>query len=157
MLSSDTESKATDITHHIDMQGYEGCLFIAVGTSEMTKGSGSTQARASVQGCSSTTLTSFTSYMGSGTTRSALLIGTGTAIVAGGRLHKIPFVIDLYRPLKRYARIVRHGLTTGGVNWIGLLYGGKKTGTTAVWGGTVGAGDTGRTVVKTTVLVSPVT
>ncbi len=149
-------TQSTKYTHHIDMSGWEGVMFIAVGTSDTKRASTKTFMR--IQGCSSTALGSFTNYKGgssnpTGSSFSAVVNPGGTALTLGSSLAKsIPFVVDIYKPLKRYIRASAHGFSTGPLVIIAMTYGPRRPGTSdSMWTSTFG------NPWGSTVLISPTT
>lgn len=150
--STNTLATSTRVSHYIDMRGYEGCLFVAVGCSGSKSATG---CFLSVQGCSSTTLTSFSTYLGSTKLGGA---GVLTISAAGTFSSNRAMVVDLYKPLKPYARFLVHNSSHDRMTMLAIQYGPKKPGDTGMldhkmYGGSYGV----RTVAHSTLVVSPTT
>ena len=144
--STDTEARSTHVGHFLDMRGYEGVLFVAIGCSGMKSATGPF---VSVQGCSSTTLASFSTYLGS-----TKLGGPGvlTACMSSMR----GFAVDLYKPLKPYARFVVHNTSHDRLTMLAIQYGPKKPGDTGFLDHKM-YGKAVRTIAHSTLVVSPTT
>ena len=148
-LSSEITEKSTRVSHVIDMKGYEGALLMAVHTSGCLSATGCFM---SVMGCSSTTLASFTTYKPGS---SSVLAPTTLAV---GQFARRIFAIDLYKPLKRYARFAVHNTSNGSAVLMAIQYGAKKTSTGFLDHVVAGAANSGTACVAgSTVLVSPTT
>lgn len=136
---------STIVSKRVDMAGYEGVVFIAVGSSLLaaTTGStaGNTKTQLHVSGTSSTAGT-WNRYSGFAASSSGLAAAAGT---------KRLLVLDLYRPLDRYVRALVKG--SSAANYIDAIlaiqYGAKRAGSTALMRSTMVAGST--------VLASPTT
>jgi len=148
-LSSGWHERITHVSHHVDLRGWEGCMFVVIGGSEW-QNNASTNAAFSIQGCSSTTLTSFSTYIGS--TKVLPMGGAVTTQVRGQRMA----IIDLHKPLKPYARAQMKGFSSGMEIILGIKYGPKIPGSTAFINGRVD-GTTDKIVGWSTICVSPAT
>uniref|UniRef100_A0A6M3LGD6 Uncharacterized protein n=1 Tax=viral metagenome TaxID=1070528 RepID=A0A6M3LGD6_9ZZZZ len=151
-LSSDVQDQhaSTRVSHVIDMRGYEGALLMAVGSSNLASATGLSM---SVQGCSSTTLTSFSTYK-PGSTQTLV----PSTLAAAGFARRI-LAVDLVKPLKPYARFALHNSSQGDIIMMAIQYGPKKPGSTGFLNHVVaGAANSGTACVAgTTILVSPTT
>ncbi len=129
----------------VDMSGYDGVVFIAVGSSLLaaTTGStaGNTKAQLYARGTSSTAGT-WNRYAGFAASSSGL-----AATAGANRL----LVLDLYRPMDRYVQPIIKGSSAANYidSIIAIKYGARRPGSSALMNSSMVAGST--------VLVSPAT
>ncbi len=150
--STNSLATSTRISRFLDMRGYEGVLFVAVGCSGSKSDTG---CFISVQGCSSTTLTSFTTYTGS-----SKLGGSGVITVSAGGTFTSNrgMAVDLYKPLKPYARFVVHNSSHDRMTMLAIQYGPKKPGDTGLLNHKdYGASYSVKTIAHSALTVSPTT
>jgi len=126
-------SASTHNSTGIDLANREGCLFIA---SFSTLAEGASSIKIKIQGSTVGTTAGFVSYAGSGI--------SSTAIVTNSRNRRVA-VLDLYKPLKRYARVRIEG-SSSGVKYLNSVlampYGVRRPASTALYGSTHIAGST---------------
>lgn len=125
----------------VDMRGFEGVCFIALGTSAQM-GASTDKAYMRIQAAAATSATFYTL---SGTTASSTMGYGGSANWSSNSMAEKVLAVDVYKPLSthRFMRPVLIGTSTG--NWGGIIaiqYGARRTGSTSVWKGSTQAGST---------------
>lgn len=123
-LGKRTESTALASTF-IDMMGYEGCLFLAMGSTKFNATKAYTM---SVYGCTGTATTGRKLY---GTADSTANLPTTNSVD-----RKI-MAIECYKPERRYLQLTMTSTATGAStdyinNVIAIKYGARKPGSTAL-------------------------
>jgi len=106
----------------VNMAGYEGCMFIAVGSTLWAASSSITMR---VQGSTANSTTAMVSY---GTTVGVI---NTTALGAAGGTDKL-LVLDCYRPTEQYIRAQITGTSSGSANWVIVQYGPRRGGSSAL-------------------------
>ena len=107
--------------NELDMAGYEGVVYVLLGSSLM-EGSGTVALKASGSTASSGSFVAYSSFAGS------------TAITTGNFNKKI-LCLDVYRPLKRYIKPVVVGCSSGAIHTRGIIaiqYGARTPGSTVM-------------------------
>ena len=139
VINASIRSQAsTAFSDEVDMSGFEGCLFIAAGSTLME---GSSNITLKIQSSTASGGT-FTTY--SGTVAS-------TAITTGSKNYRL-LIADVYKPEERYLKAVVAGASSGAVylnNIIAIQYGARRPGSSALNNST--------TIAGSTVMVSPST
>lgn len=116
-LNTQSTAQTASTGKAIDTKGFEGCLFIAVGSSLLC----GTAAVLKVKTAASTTA----SFISSNQTLSS------TRLVTASFNYKT-LCLDVYRPLKRYLKPCVTGATSGTVRSItAILYGPRRPGSSA--------------------------
>lgn len=137
-------ASATMMSKYVDMQGFEGCMFILVGSTLLEGTSGGSSAvnkRVTMYVKSSTA-------SGGTYTRSVGYVASSSGL--GGGTDDRLLVLDVYKPTERYLKAAVHGASSGGIDsFMAIKYGARKPGSSALMNST--------TVVGSTVLVSPTT
>ena len=126
-------SASTFLSAVVDLNGAEGCLFIAIGSSLLE---GSTKIKLGIQGSTASGGT-YVDYDTAGWVSS-------TAPVTGSTARRV-FALDLYKPLKQYAKGVIAGASSGAIYLSGMVaikYGIKRPGSTTLNDSTKLAGST---------------
>ena len=103
----------------VDCQGYEGCLFIGIGSTDFCVGTGSTF---KVQGSSANSTSAMITYSGGVAISKTTVYGTTDRIC----------MIDVYKPLRRYNRVKLATDTSGAMTFYALRYGPRKPGSTTL-------------------------
>lgn len=106
-------------TNFVDMQGFQGCMFVIVGSTLLAR-SGSITMRAQQSTADST---SGAVYI-EGTV-------TTTALPTASVNYRI-LALDVYRPTKRYVRAVFTGSSSGRGEILAIKYGARAPGTTGL-------------------------
>lgn len=119
-----TESTALASTF-IDMSGFEGCVFVAMGSSKFNATKAYTM---TVYGSTSAATTSQTTY---GT------VSSTANLPSTGSVDRKIMAIDCYKPEKRYLRLLMSSTATGAStdyinNVIAIKYGARKPGSSAL-------------------------
>lgn len=118
-LNVQSTAQAGSTSKAIDTKGFEGCLFIAVGSS-LTCGSTPTMR---IKTAASTTAT-----FGVAATKNQ----PGASLVVTGSFDRKVFATDVYRPLKRYLKGSVIGATSGTIRtMLAILYGPRRPGSSA--------------------------
>lgn len=128
----------------VDMQGFEGCLFIAVGSTllEGTSGGSSAVNKKVVMYVKSSTASA-------GTYVKHTAYCASSSGLAGGVNNRV-LALDVYKPTDRYLKAAIHGASSGGIDAImALRYSARRPGSSALQNST--------TVVASTVVASPTT
>lgn len=124
-------SASTAVSDAVDMRGFEGCVFIACGSTLM-------------EGSSNITLKvrSSTASAGTYTTYSGNV--ASTAIATGSKNYRI-LMADVYRPEERYLKGIVSGASSGAIylgNMLAIQYGARRPGSSALNNSTTLAGST---------------
>lgn len=135
---------ATALSKAIDMSGYEGCIFIAVGSTLLAATTGSTA------GNTKTQLYVKSSTAAAGTYVRNLGYAASSSGLAAG-VNKRLLVLDVYKPTDRYLKAMLKGSSAANYidGIIAIQYGPKRPGSSALQNST--------TVTGSTVYVSPTT
>lgn len=135
---------ATALSKAVDMAGYEGCLFIAIGSTLLAGTTGSTA------GASKTQLYVKSSTASAGTYVKNVGYAASSSGLAAG-VNKRILALDVYKPTERYLKAMLKG--SSAANYIDAIlaiqYGPKRPGSSALQNST--------TVTGSTVYVSPTT
>ena len=116
-LNAQTTAQTATTGKAIDTKGFEGVLFIAVGSSLLC-------GAAAVLKCKTAATTTGT-FVSSNTKL------TSTSLVTGGFNYKT-LCLDVYRPLNRYVKPCVTGATSGTVRSLtAILYGARRAGSSA--------------------------
>ena len=127
----------------VDMAGFEGCVFILEGTTLLNGTTGS------VLGNQKATLYVAQSSAAAGTYRRCVAYAASSSGLAAG-VNKRILALDVYRPTKRYLRATVKGASSAGMYTIlGIQYGSRRPGSSALQGST--------TVTGYAIAVSPTT
>lgn len=135
--SSGAAKKSTAIYGKpVNMEGFEGCLFLAIGTSKQMGASTDTPYMR-IQGASAT---GGTFYSLNGTT-----VGTSVGAWTSNNLDYKILAVDIYKPLStnKVLRPVLIGSCTGDFGgMLAIQYGAKKSGSSDVWKSSTRGGST---------------
>jgi hypothetical protein len=135
---------ATGLSKAVDMAGFEGCLFIAVGSTLLaaTTGStaGNTKAQLYVKGSSAAAGT-YNRYVGHAASSSGLAAGVNKRLL----------MVDVYKPTDRYLKACLKGSSVASYTdaILAIQYGARRPGSSALQNST--------TVAGSTVVASPTT
>ena len=125
----------------VDMHGFEGCLFIAIGSSGQM-GASTDRAYMRIQAADSSAGTFYTL---TGSTASSTMGDGGSANWSSASLSEKIFAVDVYKPLSthRHLRPILIGTSTGNFGGvIAIQYGGRRSGSSDIWKGSTKAGST---------------
>ena len=100
-------SGSSAIGNELDMAGYEGVLFIAVGSSVM-RGSSNVTLKAAGSTASGGTFVNYSSY-------------AATTRMSNNSFNSKLLCLDVYRPLKRYVKPVVGGASSSGIHTRGVV------------------------------------
>ena len=123
------QTESTTINSHIvDMQGFEGCQFVAVGSSVF----GASTGTITVQGGTANSTSGMVAYQ-----------GNLSVAVSSEKSSERLIAVDLYKPTKRYNRL-QINASSGGhiVNILAIQYGARRPGSTYLHSSTTLAGST---------------
>ena len=129
----------------VDMAGYEGCLFVLVGSTLLMGTSGSTAGVKKVQLYCKASTASAGTYV-----RYGGFAGSSSGLAAG--VNKRLLCLDVYRPEKRYLKATVKGASSANSQIdciLALQYNARRPGSSAIMAST--------TVTGSTVLCSPST
>lgn len=135
----------TAISKVIDMQGFEGCTFVCVGSTLLFGTTGSTAGNKKVQlfiQSSTASNGTFVRSVGSAASSSGLAAGVNKRVLA----------LDVYKPTDRYLRAVVKGASSANSQIdciLALQYGARRPGSSALQNST--------TIAGSNVIVSPAT
>ena len=131
-------SASTAVSDAVDMQGYEGCVFIANGSTLM-------------EGSSNVTLKIKSSTASAGTYTLYSGNVASTAIATGSKNYRV-LMADVYKPEERYLKAVVAGASSDVSylnNILAIQYGARRPGSSALNNST--------TIAGSTIMVSPST
>ena len=124
----------------VDMQGFEGCMFVAIGSSNQM-GASTDVSYMRIQGANTT---SATFYSLSGTTASSTMGHGSSANWSTGNVNEKILVSDVYKPLSthRHLRPILVGTSTGNFAAVLAVQYGMRSVSTSMWKGSTRAGST---------------
>jgi hypothetical protein len=147
----------------VDMQGFEGCCFIAIGSSNQM-GASTDVAYMRIQGANTTAATF---YSLSGTTASSTMGHGSSANWSTANFDQKILISDVYKPLSthRHLRPILVGTSTGNFASVIAIQYGLRNVSTSIWKGSTNKGSTrwqstklgGQTVVATPAVTTATT
>jgi len=130
----------------VDMQGFEGVLFVALGSTNQ-EGGGANSSKAAYIRVQAAAATSGTFYSLSGTTASSTMGHISTSSKLGwttGNWDRKVLAVDVFKPLSthRHLRPIMVASSTGNFGGIIAIQYGYRSISTSIWKGSTNAGST---------------